>query len=313
MDKESARVKASVIVLTYNHAPFIERALEGVLMQRTTFAFNVLVLDDGSDDGTTEVVKRLAAENPSIQLHASPTRQGSAGNGARMAHLPFGDYVAWLDGDDEWTFEGKLQQQVDFLEANEDYSGTFHDATIVNSIDGHHTNQLYKGFKRYSQMYKYESVYYPWDAIERKIIAQSSLVFRAKLLKTLPMDKLQGYKLSGGWMLSVLLLQHSKFKYFNEEWSIYNDHTAGITKTQNATQFNFANIQFFKSLMTDDYYKNIKKDLYKALGNECRYILHSNRIKTENRTFKLKVLWWYTRYYFPYYWLELKYQLKNLF
>ena len=53
-----------VLLMTYNHGPFIEQAVRSVLDQRTDFPFEILVAEDHSTDDTPRIVARLEAENP---------------------------------------------------------------------------------------------------------------------------------------------------------------------------------------------------------------------------------------------------------
>lgn len=56
----------SIRTTIYQHAPFIEACIKGVLMQETDFPFEMIIGDDGSDDGTTEICKKYAEEHPDI-------------------------------------------------------------------------------------------------------------------------------------------------------------------------------------------------------------------------------------------------------
>lgn len=57
---KEADITISVIVLTYNHAKYIRQALDSILKQKTTFCYEILVGDDASTDGTSEIVKEYA-------------------------------------------------------------------------------------------------------------------------------------------------------------------------------------------------------------------------------------------------------------
>jgi len=91
--------KVSVIIPTYNRAYLVGRAIRSVLNQ-TYQDFEIIVVDDGSTDNTEEVVKSFN----------DPRRGGSAARntGIRAAR---GEYIAFLDSDDEWLPE-KLEKQV---------------------------------------------------------------------------------------------------------------------------------------------------------------------------------------------------------
>lgn len=92
----------SVIVPTYNVAPFVAETLASILSQVGVDALEVLVVDDGSQDGTADVVRSMAAADPRLQLlrNAGPRGAASARNhGLAQAK---GEWVAFLDGDDLW-------------------------------------------------------------------------------------------------------------------------------------------------------------------------------------------------------------------
>jgi glycosyltransferase involved in cell wall biosynthesis len=102
--------------MTYNQHRFIGECLDSVLAQETDFPFEVIVADDASSDGTSEIVDRYAREHPGrvrAVLHARnvgvTANYLSAHQGAR------GEYVSHMDGDDI-MLPGKLQAQADFLD-----------------------------------------------------------------------------------------------------------------------------------------------------------------------------------------------------
>lgn len=118
--------------MTYNHVRFIRQALDGFVMQKTNFPFEVLVYDDASDDGTSDIVREYAKKYPKIiKPLIQKQNQWRQGINISMTHIwpnIRGKYVAVCDGDDYWTDENKLQIQADFLDAHPDYSLCFHRA-----------------------------------------------------------------------------------------------------------------------------------------------------------------------------------------
>ena len=104
----------SVLIDTYNHERFIERAITSVLEQDMPMdGVEILIVDDGSTDRTPDIVRRF---EPRVRLIRKPNGgQASAFNfGFAQAH---GKVVVTLDGDDWWARE-KLRRVLETLEAN---------------------------------------------------------------------------------------------------------------------------------------------------------------------------------------------------
>lgn len=119
--------KVSVICITYNHAMFIRRTLEGFISQKTDFQFEVIVHDDASTDGTTDIVREYYNKYPEIIVAMFEDKnQYSQGKfrdvRKKMTEMVRGEYIAWCEGDDYWIDPFKLQKQVDYLESNKEYS-----------------------------------------------------------------------------------------------------------------------------------------------------------------------------------------------
>ncbi len=115
-------VLVSVLLLTYNHKNYIKQAVHSVLSQDTSFSFEILIGDDCSTDGTTDILKEIFLLHPDkIKLIQDNQNVGALRNEKRLFDAAIGKYIAFLEGDDYWTDHLKLQKQVDFLEANPDY------------------------------------------------------------------------------------------------------------------------------------------------------------------------------------------------
>lgn len=108
-------MKISVVIPTYNRIALVERAIDSVLMQSIK-PFDIIVVDDGSDDGTSEMIQK---KYRSIKLVQQQNSGVSAARNNGIKHAK-GDWIALLDSDDEWT-EKKLENQVNRLIKNPDY------------------------------------------------------------------------------------------------------------------------------------------------------------------------------------------------
>ncbi|MEY4540906.1 MAG: hypothetical protein RLZZ306_2663, partial [Bacteroidota bacterium] len=132
--------KLSIIVPTFNHENFIEQMLEGALMQKTDFEFDIIIGDDASTDYNALKIKQYAQKYPHIIkdfLHQTnlgpkePKELGGKNNVGFLFNQAKSEYIALCEGDDYWTDPLKLQKQVDFLDNNLDYALSHHQMDIV--------------------------------------------------------------------------------------------------------------------------------------------------------------------------------------
>ncbi len=141
----------TVMVLTYNHGPYIRRCLESILSQQTNFEFEIVIGEDESSDDTGAICKEYKEKYPDkiyliqgsrervIYIEGGPTgRYNFISTFQRVT----GKYVAHVDGDDYWTDPFKLQKQFDILENNPDVSVVFHDKVYIDSEGNQYGNPM---------------------------------------------------------------------------------------------------------------------------------------------------------------------------
>lgn len=114
-------ILVSIQCITFNHRDFIRQALDSFLMQQTNFQFEIIVHDDASTDGTTDIVREYAALHPNIiiPLYEEENRWKTTGMKpvfSKMTELSRGKYIAYCEGDDFWQDPLKLQKQVNVME-----------------------------------------------------------------------------------------------------------------------------------------------------------------------------------------------------
>ena len=127
-------ILVSICCITYNHEKYIRQCLDGFVMQKTTFPFEVLVHEDASTDSTANIVKEYELKYPNLfrcvyQTENQFLKQNTLVN--ILFKMAKGKYIALCEGDDYWIDPFKLQKQVNFLEGNQGCALCFHDVKIL--------------------------------------------------------------------------------------------------------------------------------------------------------------------------------------
>jgi glycosyltransferase involved in cell wall biosynthesis len=127
--------KVSVMVITYNQIKFIRETIESVLQQDYP-NFEIIIADDGSTDGTAEVILEYAQKYSEIiiPLVGGPNL-GITGNSNRGLKACKGKYIAFMGGDDLFL-PGKLSRQVEVMEQYDNIVICYHNLNVFNSDTG---------------------------------------------------------------------------------------------------------------------------------------------------------------------------------
>jgi len=250
----------SVHMITYNHEKYIAQAIEGVLMQKTNFLFELVIGEDCSTDSTRVICKEYADRYPNIikLLPDAGKNLGMMENAIRTTMACTGKYIALCEGDDYWTDPYKLQKQVDFLEANPDFVFTFHDAFIPNEKTGE--KHLRIGDRIIDEIVDLKSV------IIQNNIPTASIVFRNILnSKSLPDWFCKIAK--GDYGLCVLLAEKGPGKFFREPMSVYRVHEGGVWSGSDFEKIHKANLAFYNYLLK--YFTD--RDIQNAIRAKIRW------------------------------------------
>jgi glycosyltransferase involved in cell wall biosynthesis len=113
--------KLSVLVPCYNFSKYLADCIESIYNQKTNFDFDVIVRDDGSTDNTKYVLENLKIKFPNLIILDGTKNLGGFENIKLLYESTNSEYIAYLDGDDMFGDEDKLQKQVDFLDSNPDH------------------------------------------------------------------------------------------------------------------------------------------------------------------------------------------------
>ena len=216
----SAAPEVSVYIQTYQQLAYIRDAIDGVLAQRTPFELEIVIADDCSTDGTREVLAEYRDRHPDLIRLLLPERNLGPTEIFRRATAELrGRYVAWLDGDDYWTDPEKLVRQVEALQAQPDWAGCFHDAT-VRQVDGGAPDRAYVSDELRGPLGFA-------DLLRSNPVPSLSVMARGELVRDLPRWTWEG--LWADWLSLLAIAQHGDFGYLPEQMGVYRVHSAGIS------------------------------------------------------------------------------------
>lgn len=130
----------SIQCTVFNQKDHIKKCLDGFVMQKTNFKFEVIVYDDCSTDGTRDIIEEYSNRYPETIKTIFPEHNIAKSEGFyKINQLVYnqmnGKYIAFCEGDDYWTDENKLQIQVDYLENHPELVGCFHKSVRKNIVN----------------------------------------------------------------------------------------------------------------------------------------------------------------------------------
>ena len=230
-------IMVSICCITYNHEKYIADAIESFLTQKTNFKFEILIHNDASTDRTAQIIKKYENLYPDIVKPIYQT-ENQYSKGIKifpyLYHRAKGKYIALCEGDDYWMYEGKLQAQVDYLEAHSSCTLCVHAAIIVRED---------KKFIRSMEPHTEDKKCYISDFFRRiDNYPTNSMIFPTKLAQNLP-DYY--FKASIGDIPSQLFFISKGYAYYiNHKWSAYRKGVPhSYTSRKNNLQFALENIK----------------------------------------------------------------------
>lgn len=136
MKTDQTDIEVSIVCISYNQEKYIAKMLESLLMQKTSFNYEILIHDDASKDQTQNIIKKYQEKYPEIIKPILQTEnQFSKGNNPNiMFNYPRvkGKYIAFCEGDDYWSDPNKLQSQYEALQDHKNCMICVHDTQCVS-------------------------------------------------------------------------------------------------------------------------------------------------------------------------------------
>lgn len=212
--------RVSVVILCYEHEPFIARALDSVLEQEGC-DYEIVIGDDCSSDASREIISHYAEAHPDRVLPFFPDHNLGLDGKLLFQELldrARGEYVATLDGDDYWTSPAKLARQTTHLDAHPDCSLCFHNAELRHE-DGSRPPVRYNPPDQPADLDLHA-------LIEVNPVATSSVMYRRALVEPLPRWYLE--QRWGDWQMCLIAAMNGRIRYLPEVMAVHVNHPAGM-------------------------------------------------------------------------------------
>lgn len=123
----------SVILSNYNHAQYLEGALEAILNQ-TYKPMEFIIIDDASTDDSVEIIETFKEKYPNIMLIKNKHNRGLVANGKELLRLAQGDYVYWSASDD-MILPGFFEKSMNLLSQHPQAGLSWVDTIFINERD----------------------------------------------------------------------------------------------------------------------------------------------------------------------------------
>lgn len=269
----------SVCVMTYQHVSYIRQCLDGILMQKVDFDYEIIIGEDASTDGTREICIEYKERYPQIIqlilgdrkdvkfLFGKPIGQN---NFQRTLKEVRGDYIAFCEGDDYWTDPMKLKKQIDYLKNNRKAAGCFHDVSNVNEKNEIIKESYYTpSQKEYNQL----------DCISKlkSSYATCSLVCRSERFK----EKWPRWFIerSCDEFLDLMITQNGKeIHYLPEKMGVYRIHSNGVWQGQSTT-WRKMDLCYRLKLLYED--RSMKKEYNKHILGQYQKLAYDLAIRND--------------------------------
>lgn len=306
----------SVAMLVYNHAEYLDHALQSIFSQNIKVPFEVVVGEDCSPDASRQILNKWKQKYPAnIRLIYREHNVGMNENTLSVLFGCRGKYVAWLEGDDYWTDNCKLQKQYDFLENHKEYIAVLHNVQVVNQEE----QPFEEAQNNYPLLKTQDFTMTDWK--NGKTPGQTASFFYRNIFKDMPSNNreiMSKYSLNGDSLMLGCLFMNGKVKVLDDVMAAYRYVTQGghnwnsMSQGKNYCEKYYQQILDFEKLLAELYGCDISLQ-----GQRYRQLLSARltakRSKKEEDRQIASVIWEKERNKFGFYTFLCKYGVKRVF
>lgn len=206
----------SVIIPSYNHAPYIEACINSVLAQSHSH-YEILVVDDGSTDGSLDILRQFGDR---IALYVQSNRGTQAARNQAISRSS-GDYIALLDSDDLWLPD-KLDKQLRVFEQDPSLGLVYGQVCRID--------QRGQTLGAGRPMGRAPGSPVTEDLLLGCFLPTCTVVFRRACIAKLPNPFDESYVGAADWLLWLRMSQNCSFGYVAEPLALYREHPANTSR-----------------------------------------------------------------------------------
>lgn len=276
-------IAVSIICNAYNHEPYIRDAIEGFIMQKTDFAFEILIHDDASTDKTADIIREYEIKYPDLikpiyQTENKYSKKISIGMNYQFPRVK-GKYIAVCEGDDFWTDPMKLQKQFDLMEKHHELDICVHRAEKIDALTRKHMGYVAPSDKNI--IFDVERVIDEGGGF----VATNSIFYRSELNAEIPNFR---KKYPYDFALQTHGALRGGMMYLNDCMSVYRVNVKDSWTSRNHVDIGKF-VEFLKSMDTyltllDEetnykYSEIIQKKMLRSKVSHCHFLLKYKELK----------------------------------
>ena len=241
----------SVVIVTYQHAPYIRQCLDSILSQEVDFSYELIIGEDGSTDGTKEICIeyadkykdkiRLFLRDRKLTRYFGIEAQNIGFNAYFAREAARGEYIAICEGDDYWIDKHKLIKQVKVLR-NEKYALC---CTSFVRLD-----------KERKVIQRPENEYTLRDLIVSNFVGTLTVMFKAQFRPRL--DPSTCVFWFGDWSMWIRIAEHGDIYNIKECTAAYRINNNGRTKSTSVEK-RYSDIEKYYDILAERYGNRYKE------------------------------------------------------